>query len=364
VSRPNRIVFLDALRGVAIILMVVNHTSRWWIERPMGWPRYWLVYGSMLVPATLFLFLVGFCLPMPFRGKALPALREAWPRYARRGLEIILWGYVLNLIVFRHEDPVWVGGVLHTIGLCVILTAPLMWLVDRTWRRVAIVAAAVLLYAAFIPMVPTLQAWTRAHKVAGQILFFDFPLWPWFAAPLIGLVAGATWLDARARGPEHERLYFAVIAGFGGLCLLWYAAWELLVPSTPRFGFARDVVLNAHWTPRGVSLALIGGTVSILLATTYWLGEVRGLRMRWLVVLGQTALVLYFVHQIVAHTVVKQALGIEFKSWTAYWLANIALMVGLLAFSQLWLVGSARIRAWRAAHAATGERPATTEVTR
>ena len=94
-----------------------------------------------------------------------------------------------------------------------------------------------------------------------------------------------------------------------------------------------------------------------------WLGEVRGLRMRWLVVLGQTALVLYFVHQIIAYTVVKQALGIEFKSWTAYWLANIALMVGLLAFSQLWLVVSARLRAWRTTRAATTE-PATTEATR
>ena len=357
-SRPDRIVFLDALRGVAIILMVVNHTSRWWIERPMGWPRYWLVYGSMLVPAALFLLLVGFCLPMPFRGRSLPGLAEAWPRYVRRGLEIVMWGYVLNLVVF-HDEPVWSGGVLHTIGLCVILTAPAMWLVARTWRRVAILALAVIGYVTFVPAVPRLQVWTKAHVVAGQIAFFDFPLWPWLGVPLIGLVAGAAWLDARARGPEHERRYFAAIAGFGGVCLLWYAGWELMVPSTPRFGFARDIVLNGHWTPRGVSLALIGGTISLLFATTYWLGEVRKLRMRWLVVLGQTALVLYFVHQIIAYTVVKKALGITFHSWTAYWLANVALMAGLWAFSQLWLVVSARMRAWRAARAA----PAASEIT-
>jgi uncharacterized membrane protein len=358
VSRPDRLTFLDALRGIAIILMVVNHTSRWWIDRGMGWPRYYLVYGSMLVPAAIFLFLVGFCLPIPFRGRSLPPLAEAWPRYLRRGLTIVLWGYALNAVVF-HDEPVWSGGVLHTIGLSVVLTAPAMWLGARTWRRVAVVALAVMGYVAFVQSLPTLAAWTKAHRVAGQILFFDFPLWPWLGAPLIGLVAGSMWLDARARGPEHEHRYFAVLAAIGGVCLAWYAVWEFWWPTTPRFGFARDIVLNGHWTPRGVTLALVGGALAILLSVMYWLGEVRGLGMRPLVILGQTALVLYFVHQIIGHTVVKEALGISFKTWTGYWLANVALLLGLLAFSRLWLVVNGRIRAWRSSRRnAAGSAPA------
>ena len=347
-SRPDRLTFLDALRGVAIILMVVNHTSRWWIDRSMGWPRYYLVYGSMLLPAAIFLVLVGFCLPIPFRNRPLPPLAAAWTRYLRRGLTIVLWGYALNALVFRDE-PVWNGGVLHTIGLCVILTAPAVWLVPRMSRRVAVLAAAVIVYAAFVPAVPALSAWTARHVVAGQILFFDFPLWPWLAAPLVGLVAGSTWLDARARGPESERRYFAVVAIIGLACLGWYVAWESTWPTRPRFGFARDIVLNGHWTPRGTSLALIGGGLAMLLAGLYWLAEVRGVRMRPLVTLGQTALVLYFVHQIIAYTVVKEALGIRMTTWSTYWLANLGLLLGLLAFSRLWLVVSARIRSARAA---------------
>lgn len=347
-TRPDRIVYLDALRGVAIILMVINHTARWWVDRDMGWARYHLVYGSMLLPAALFLFLVGFCLPMPFRGQPLPAFGAAFPRYLRRGLTIVLWGYVLNLLVF-HDEPVWSGGVLHTIGVCVILTAPMMWLVERPWRRAAVLAAVLVAYVAFIWSVPALSAWTTAHAVPGQILFFDFPLWPWLGAPLLGLLAGSAWLDARARGPEHERRFFSLAAGVGGLWLAWYAIWEFLWPTTPRFGFPRDVVLNGHWTPRGVSLALIGGTLCLLFALLYWLGEVRGYRMGPLVTLGQTALVLYFVHQIVAHTVVKEALRVEFHSWAGYWIANVALMVGLLAFSHLWQTASGRLRTWRSA---------------
>jgi hypothetical protein len=347
VSGHDRLTFLDALRGVAIILMVVNHTSRWWIDRAMGWPRYYLVYGSMLVPAALFLFLVGFCLPIPFRGRSLPPLAEAWPRYLRRGLTIILWGYVLNAVVF-HDEPVWSGGVLHTIGLCLVLTAPAMWLVQRTWRRVAVLAVAVIGYVTFVQSVPMLSVWTKAHAVPGQILFFDFPLWPWLGAPLIGLVAGSAWLDARARGPGHERRYFAAVAALGGGCLAWYAVWEWWWPTTPRFGFARDFVLNGHWTPRGVTLALVAGALGVLLPLMYWLGEVRGFAMRPLVILGQTALVLYFGHQIIAHTVMKEALGVNFKTWIGYGLANLALLLGLYAFSRLWLVVSARLRRWRA----------------
>jgi hypothetical protein len=54
------------MRGIALILMVINHTSRDWMDVGMGWARYHLVYGSLLLPAAMFLFLVGFCLPISF----------------------------------------------------------------------------------------------------------------------------------------------------------------------------------------------------------------------------------------------------------------------------------------------------------
>lgn len=249
------------------------------------------------------------------------------------------------------------GGVLHTIGLSVILTAPPMWLVHRTWWQVAVLALAVISYVTFVQSVPMLRAWTEAHIVPGQILFFDFPVWPWVSAALVGLVAGRAWLNARARSEAYERRYFAVMAVLGVVCLAWYAAWEWWWPTTPRFGFARDLMLNRHWTPRGVTLALIGGAIASLLSLLYWLREACGFGMRWLAMLGQTALVLYVVHQIVAYTLVKQALGIQFTTWTGYWLANAALMLGLLAFARLWLMVSGGIRRWRASPTAVAEPP-------
>jgi uncharacterized membrane protein len=356
-SRPDRITYIDVLRGVAIVLMVVNHTSRWWIDVSMGWARYWLVYGSMLLPASLFLFLVGFALPLPFRGRPLPPLAATWPRYWRRGLGIVLAGMLLNAIVFRDE-PFYAGGVLQTIGLSVILTAPAVWITRRRGGRAGLLALAAALYAAFVYAVPALRAWVEQHPRIALSLVYDFPLWPWIAASIVGVVAGTAWLDARAGGPEAERRFFAVLAGAGVLGLLLYAAWETLWPTAPRFGFPRDFVVNRHWTPRGVTLLLIGGSTAILTSVTYWLCEVRRVSLRALVVLGQTSMMLYVLHQVLAHTLVKEAMGHTFDSWWEYWTANVILMLALLGISYVWLMVRPRLRRDRPARPEISARPA------
>jgi len=345
-SRPERITYLDVLRGIAIVLMVVNHTSRWWVDVSMGWPRYWLVYGSMLLPATIFLFLVGFVLPLPFRDRPLPPLAQAWPNYVRRGLGIVIAGLLLNVIVFRDE-PVYAGGVLQTIGLCVILSAPGVWIARSHAGRIALLALAALLYVTFVFAVPALRTWAAQHVEVARALVYDFPLWPWLAPPLVGVVAGTMWLAARERGPEAERRFFGILAAAGVACLIAYDAWEALWPTTPRFGFARDFVVNRHWTPRGASLLLIGGSVAILMSLTYWVCEVRRVSLRPLVILGQTAMMLYFLHQVLAYTLVKEALGWSFHSWSLYWAWNVVLIVVLLGISKVWLTLRPRLRRGR-----------------
>ena len=64
-------------------------------------------------------------------------------------------------------------------------------------------------------------------------------------------------------------------------------------------------------------MALIIGGVACLLAAAYWLMEVKRREFRWLVILGQTALMLYFVHQLIALTLINQALGMRFEQLAA-----------------------------------------------
>ena len=116
-----RFVFLDALRGFALVFMVLNHTGRWWQDRIMGWPRYYMIYVTMAVAAPIFLFLVGFCLPLSKAREEPRALPMLW-KYAKRGARLILAGLLLNLLVFP-EDPIYSNGVLQTIGVSILAAA-------------------------------------------------------------------------------------------------------------------------------------------------------------------------------------------------------------------------------------------------
>lgn len=352
----SRLAFLDGLRGVALILMVLNHTSRWWLDASMGWGRYYLAYASLILPASVFLFLVGFCLPIPVRrtpGAPRPPLRAAMSRYLRRGARIVLAGLLLNLLVFP-EEPVWSWGVLQTIGLSIIAVAPAMWVMEHAWARWGLLAIAALLYVAFALAVPALDAWLPGHPLVARLFFFEFPPWPWVSPALIGVVLGWMWLDARERGERSERGYFTAAALLGLLFLAAWVAWEWWLPTTPRFGFTRDFVLNRHWTPRGVTNFLIIGGVGCLVAAAYWLMEVRRWPLRWLVVLGQTALMLYFLHQLIVLTLVNQALGWRFNHWALYAGANVSLLLLLVYLGRAWLAvrplvrqAAGRLVAWR-----------------
>jgi hypothetical protein len=117
----DRLQFLDAVRGFALLLMIASHTGRWWQDGAMGWPRYNLIYATMAVGAPL-------CL-----GVAAKLLQ--------RGAKLVLAGWALNLVVFRDE-PFWEGGVLQTIGLGIILALPPMLILHRRVARYLLVAFA------------------------------------------------------------------------------------------------------------------------------------------------------------------------------------------------------------------------------
>jgi len=90
---------------------------------------------------------------------------------------------------------------------------------------------------------------------------------------------------ARAgRGPREEARYFAKAAVVGLLFLVAFARVGMAVPTTPRFGFGRDLGhgLNHYWTPRGVTTFLIICAVAWVLALSYWLMRLRGWELPWL----------------------------------------------------------------------------------
>jgi uncharacterized membrane protein len=349
-SRPRRtdhvrLVFLDALRGFALVFMVLNHTGRWWQDRIMGWPRYYMIYVTMAVAAPIFLFLVGFCLPLSKAREEPRALPMLW-KYAKRGARLILAGLLLNLLVFP-EDPIYSNGVLQTIGVSILAAAAGALLLRLPGTRLVLAALAVLLYLAFGWSFSALTTWVQAHPAMARILFFEFPPWPWVSLVLVGLVLGDLWVDQR--DARARTRYMWLMAGAGVLCFAVFFGYDGWAGTANRWTFKRDYILNNHWTPRGASSIWVLGMICVLMPAFYYLAEVRRWRMAWLVTLGRTALVLYFIHQLIVLTLVNQRLGLRTNDWPWYLGANLALLIALLGIGKLWLTVKARIfvRGWR-----------------
>ena len=355
--RESRLAFLDGLRGVALVFMVLNHTARWWMDGKMTWPRYHLIWITMTVAAPIFLFLVGFCLPLAVRGgETLGALLR---KFGPRGAKIIVWGLLLNALVLPDEPVsavgVWQilsqmvfhpietllpGGVLQTIGVAIVAMAPALWLLRYRAAPAALLSVAVLGYLVFVWRFAAVQSFVTDHRWISLVLFYDFPPWPWLGLPLIGLVLGWSWLRAHRRSVEAGArwLLWLSVAGVGLLAAFVVYDWWAHTPV--RFGLSRDFLLNDHRTPRGASLFWVFGVVFVGLGVTYWLMEVKRLRLRWLVVLGQTALFLYFIHQVLVVTLVtqwlKQRVGWPFNNWWKFAIANTVLMLALIGLGWAW----------------------------
>ena len=73
--------------------------------------------------------------------------------------------------------------------------------------------------------------------------------------------------------------------------------------------------------------------------------DVWGWRPRWLVVLGQSSLMLYFVHQVIALTLVRQHLEMVLTSWWLFALADVALLALCVGLGWLWPEVKRRARA-------------------
>jgi hypothetical protein len=123
------------------------------------------------------------------------------------------------------------------------------------------------------------------------------------------------------------------------LCIAAFVAWEWAHGTPPHLSlsFKRDFTINNHWIARGVTCLLCFGSVFCLMGLAYWLVEVRRLPVGWLVIMGRTSLMIYFIHHVFVFTLVNEWLGLKLNSWGWYWLGNALLALLMVALGRLWL---------------------------
>ena len=177
---------VDAARGVAILMMVVYHFTYdlyafggYDVDAVSG---FWARFAD--ATASLFLLLVGVSL-------AITAARGGggFRRYLLRGLRIFGYGMLLTAVFLLFGMGIVAFGILHLIGVSIVLAYPFLNLrFANLFLGVAVFAAGLYVRAAD----PTGSPWLLPFGVVpeGWMMPDYRPLLPWFGVVLIGLFLG------------------------------------------------------------------------------------------------------------------------------------------------------------------------------
>lgn len=301
-SAPKRrLLALDALRGIAVFLMIEQHVGIWLWHGPapgQGTLDYPLLVGFNALggmAAPLFVSLAGV-------GSALMSAKNA-PRtdvlLVRRGLVLMLFGLALNFLT-----PSWFSWgswfVLHMMGFAMAL-APL-------WRRLptpallvgcGVVLATTVAVQLWLPTpVPITNPRMRDVTMPGGPLRLalaegQFPILPWLTFYLAGFCAGR-WISRGTVG--RIAVLGLCFAALGGLGHLLTSSGAVTHPWIVR-GFE----LHLGFYPASVAIVglLLGGAL-LLISFVAWVEQRRSIGAdNFLVTLGRTSLTLLMVHVVV-----------------------------------------------------------------
>jgi uncharacterized membrane protein len=192
---------VDSLRGIAIVMMVVfhllfdlNYFGGFGVSLHSG---FWLFFGR--ATAMIFLFLVGVSLTLSYsRVKGKPE-KEVWMKYLKRGVRIFIYGLVITLVTYLFFDQgVIVFGVLHLIGLAIVLSRPF----QNLGRVNILLGIAVIIIGLYVQGVMVNHPWLLwLGLMPGGFYTFDyFPILPWFGVVLLGMFSGKLLYPGGKRG--------------------------------------------------------------------------------------------------------------------------------------------------------------------
>lgn len=364
-SGPKRRLSLDALRGLAVLLMIEQHLGVWLWRGPQsgeGLADYPLLVAINVLgggAAPLFVTLAGV-------GVTLLARRHEHcdATLVRRGLMIMAFGLALDL-----ATPSWFSPrswfVLHLIGAMTVVAVGLRRL---TTRSLWVVATLVVLVGAAgqawldtpVPLTNERMAgWLPEYRGGERVLLpggvfrlagFEghFPIFPWAAFYVVGMISGR-WLIEGKRGAltimavttmlmggvlaqlgrEFDRAGLVDAVGPGSMAAL--GPWSLATVE-------RIIAFNVPFYPASSAfvLALIGLVSLTLVIGDRWENKRTINERHPLVTMGRASLTLLIVH-VVAFREGAHAFGF----WRLLSAAQAAIVLFVVFVAASWVT-----RAW------------------
>lgn len=218
---PERFWEIDALRGIAIIMMVVFHflwdLNRFNFVELSLYTGFWGIFQK--TTAGLFLLLVGMAATISYNKNAGEYSRKAVKRAATIfGGGILLT--VFTLVAFPEQFIYF--GILHLIGVSVLLSTPL---VNR--KALSLVLGLGLIALPLITDLNSLEVkelvWLGLATPWPTLDYF--PIIPWFGVVLLGVFLGNTFYENRVAKTRLERpkiIGITLLENLGRYSLLIY----------------------------------------------------------------------------------------------------------------------------------------------
>ncbi len=312
----SRLAYIDWMRGLACVVMFQTHCYDAWLggEARKSTFFVWSQVGGTL-PAPLFLFVAGLSFALvvdKLRRKSLSPGQIARTTM-RRGADVLGFG-----LLFRLQEFVIAWGwapwtdlfrvdILNTIGVSLILLGAFCGLVlflargtrANLFAVLGMTAVAVTLMISLLtPLLWTswqprwlpweIESYINGVNNLGQPQATLFPIFPWTGFAFAGLASGFFVVSDWAR-TRQVKVFAAAAAG--GIALIYFARW---LDAQPRQIYAT----YDYWHTSPSFFLLRVGLLLIVSSAAYtWCRWGAG---QWgfspLVQLGQTSLLVYWVH--------------------------------------------------------------------
>jgi uncharacterized membrane protein len=330
-SMPGRRVYLDWLRGIAVLLMIEVHIVDSWTA--VDWRQTPIFHDAVIVGgmgSALFLLLAGVAAALSAGSKLrrTGSAAAAANAVVKRGLQVFALAFL-----FRLQE--WILGwspnprdllkvdILNIMGPSIALTAIL-------WRLGGNIAARCVVFAAATALVAILSALN--HTLSGSRLpdpieaYFvpveglsNFVFFPWMGLVFAGAFAGVL-IDAVATTHQERRLNIAFGAAGAALTAAGYAA-SYLPDQNATF-----------WTTSWSFLVMRIGIGMIGIAAAYaWTAAALGAG-RWspLAQMGRASLFIYWIHVEIVYGLISRPWhrGLPLHAVGLALVALIALMLG------------------------------------
>jgi uncharacterized membrane protein len=343
----KRFPFLDWMRGLAVLVMIECHTFNSFARMDVrnGGPYVLSQFvGGMAAPLFLFMAGMTFGFQMESLERREPNRWKRWQFALRRA------GYIMA-IAFAFRICNWIASIprpelaeitkvdiLNSMGLA--MGAFAVAAVFDGKQRVRFALAAALAVAVLAPVIES-YSWSGTPRLIVEYLAPGpnrgrFPFFPCAAYVGFGLAAGAVVKRAAAEHMDRLMQWCALIGFVGIFTAQYFANIPFSIYAAPDFWRSSPSLVLIR---TGISLAL--------LASAYlWTEYGAAARWSWMQALGQTSLLVYWVHVMLVYGNIakpwKRTLSIP---ETALAFAGVtALMVALAAARLAWKARTQRKR--------------------